>query len=128
MQVVAIYKPDYSSKMRLPLYTCRISAGSPSPADDYIEDILDLNDLIAHPDETFILRVAGDSMIGVGIFDNDLLLVDRIIEPVDDSIVVASIDGELTVKRLRQEKNRVTLLPLVWTNRQQGKSNRKARE
>jgi DNA polymerase V len=111
MQVVAIYKPDSSRKLQLLLYTCLISAGSPSSADDYIDDIFDLNDLIAHPDHTFILRVAGDSMTGVGIFDNDLLLVDRIVEPVDNTIVVVSIDGELTVKRLRQEKNGVTLLP-----------------
>ena len=75
----------------------------PSPADDYVEKQIDLNThLIQHKEATFILRVTGWSMRDVGIFDGDEIIVDRAITPVDGKIVVAAIDGELTVKRLRQ--------------------------
>ncbi len=84
-----------------PLFLSRVRAGFPSPADDYVEERIDLNDhLVKHPAATFFLRVKGHSMTGAGIFDNDLVVVDRSLEPVDGAVVIAVIDGELTVKRL----------------------------
>jgi DNA polymerase V len=86
---------------QLPLYANKISAGFPSPADDYIEMKLDLNThLIKHPAATFFVRVSGDSMLNAGINSGDLLIVDRSIEPVDGKIVIVALNGELTVKRL----------------------------
>lgn len=84
-----------------PLYGHAISAGFPSPADDYVESKLDLNQLLVrNKAATFFLRVKGDSMTGAGIHDGDIIVVDRSITPADRSVVVAVIDGELTVKRL----------------------------
>ena len=83
------------------LYGHKVSAGFPSPADDYVEDRLDLNQLLVHNQSaTFFLRVKGDSMINAGIHDGDIIVVDRSITPVDRSVVVAVIESELTVKRL----------------------------
>lgn len=80
-----------------------IAAGFPSPADDYVEKQIDLNThLIRHKEATFILRVSGWSMRDAGIFDGDEIIVDRAITPADGKIVVAAINGELTVKRLRR--------------------------
>jgi DNA polymerase V len=102
----------YPASLSLPLYGSRIAAGFPSPADDHLEDALDLNEhLIQHPAATFFVRVRGDSMTGVGIHDGDLLVVDRALEPKSGAIVVAVIDGELTVKRLRIDDGRVWLMP-----------------
>jgi len=78
-----------------------VSAGFPSPADNYIEEKLNLNKhLIKNKESTFFVRVSGDSMINVGIFDNDILVVDRSLTPTKQSIVIASIEGELVVKKL----------------------------
>ena len=78
-----------------------VSAGFPSPADNYIEEKLNLNKhLIKNKESTFFVRVSGDSMINVGIFDNDILVVDRSLNPTKQSIVIASIEGELVVKKL----------------------------
>ena len=96
----------------LPLCSARVAAGFPSPADDHLEAPLDLNEhLIKHPAATFLVRVEGDSMSGAGIQAGDLLVVDRAREPQSGSIVIAVVDGELTVKRLRVEKKRVRLVP-----------------
>ncbi len=85
----------------LPLYTSRPQAGFPAPGDDQIEKVLDINDLVVkHPAATFFVRVEGDSMVGAGIFSDDVLVVDRSITPKDGSIVVAAVYGELVVKRL----------------------------
>lgn len=87
---------------RLPFYQSCISAGFPSPADDELADRLDLNELlIKRPSATFFLRVSGHSMIKAGIHHNDILIVDRSMEPSHGKIVIASLDGELTVKRLQ---------------------------
>ena len=95
----------------LPRYASRIAAGFPSPADDHLEAPLDLNEhLVKHPAATFVVRVDGDSMIGAGICDGDLLVVDRSLEASSGSIVVAVVDGELTVKRLWTRGRRVRLL------------------
>ena len=84
-----------------PLFLSNVPAGFPSPADDYVEERIDLNaHLIKHPSATFFLRVKGHSMTGSGIFDNDLVVVDRSLDPVDGSVIIAVVDGELTVKRL----------------------------
>jgi DNA polymerase V len=97
---------------QLPLFSTKISAGFPSPADDYIEMQLDLNThLIKNPASTFLLRVSGESMKDVGIFPNDILIVDRSIKPTDGKIVIAAIDGELTVKRLKKNNDALYLLP-----------------
>lgn len=95
----------------LPLYEDKISAGFPSPADDHIEKMLDLNEyLITHPSATFLLRVSGDSMINAGIFDNDILVVDKSLEVKSGKIVIAVVDNELTVKRFYQDDNVIKLL------------------
>ena len=84
-----------------PLFLSGVSAGFPSPADDYLDRRLDLNEhLIKNPAATFFVRVAGDSMTGAGINDDDMLIVDRSLEPANGNIVIAVINGELAVKRL----------------------------
>lgn len=104
--------PAHPSVLPLPLFGTRIAAGFPSPADDHLEDSLDLNEhLVQHPAATFFVRVQGDSMTGAGIEDGDLLVVDRAREPKSGAIVVAVINGELTVKRLKIEDDRVWLMP-----------------
>jgi DNA polymerase V len=101
--VETISIPDLSTSYRLPVFLGRLPAGFPSPADDYIEGRLDLNrHLIKHPAATFFVRVTGHSMTGAGIHSGDLLIVDRSLEPTDGQVVVAVLDGELTVKRLQR--------------------------
>ncbi|OGT88945.1 MAG: DNA polymerase V [Gammaproteobacteria bacterium RIFOXYD12_FULL_61_37] len=95
----------------LPLYASRVSAGFPSPADDYLEGTLDLNEhLVKHPAATFFVRVSGDSMLNAGIHPGDILVVDRSLTPVSGRIVIAALDGELTVKRFDQRNGRTRLL------------------
>lgn len=95
-----------------PLYSTKVSAGFPSPADSDIECKLDLNNyLIKHPAATFFLRVSGDSMKNAGIQSGDILIVDKSLEPSDGKIVIAAIDGELTVKRLVKKAGSVQLVP-----------------
>jgi len=90
---------------RIPLFAAGVPAGFPSPADDYIDRHLDLHEhLIEHPAATFYVRASGDSMVGAGIHDGDLLIVDRAVEPRDGHIVIAVVHGELTVKRLRRRR------------------------
>ena len=82
-----------------------VAAGFPSPAENYIEEKLNLDKhLIKNKESTFFVRVSGDTMINVGIFDNDILVVDRSLVPVRQSIVIASIDGELVVKKLVKDR------------------------
>lgn len=95
-----------------PLYISRVQAGFPSPADDYIEAQLDLNEyLIKHPAATFFVRAEGQSMIGANIQSGDLLIVDRSLSPTHGKIVIAAIQGELTVKRLYQQNGKIQLHP-----------------
>ncbi|QNJ05860.1 DNA polymerase V/ subunit D [Synechococcus sp. MEDNS5] len=94
----------------LPLAGERVAAGFPSPADDYVEVGIDLNDqLIRHPTSTFFLRVSGDSMTGAGIHDGDLLVVDRSLDPRPGRVVVAVLDGGFTLKRLARHRGRLRL-------------------
>jgi len=109
--VTAVYAFSPGGELRCPLFVCRVAAGFPSPADDYIEGRLDLNQLmVANPAATFFVRVAGDSMIGAGIHHNDILVVDRSLEPVSGKVVIAVVDGELTVKRLLKKEGRCRLV------------------
>jgi len=101
-----------NTALQRPLIGSRIAAGFPSPAQDYIEDNLDLNEfLVAHPSATYFVRVEGLSMVNAGIFPDDILIVDRSLEAVHKKIVIAIVDGELTVKRLWEEKNKWYLMP-----------------
>ena len=82
-----------------------------SPADDFLERHLDLNEyLIPHPSATYFVRVKGESMINAGIHDGDLLIVDRSVEPRDNKVVIAIIDGQLTVKRLKKHDHKFILV------------------
>jgi DNA polymerase V len=99
--IAQLFGSARTEPVALPLFVCGVSAGFPSPADDTIGQQLDLNDLlIKNPAATFFVRVAGASMTGAGISDGDLLVVDRSLEPVHGKIIIAAVNGELTVKRL----------------------------
>lgn len=100
------------TQILIPLSEEGVAAGFPSPAEGYIEKDLDLNEhLIHHPAATFFVRADGDSMTGAGIFSGDLLLVDRSLNPVNGSVVIAVIDGDFTVKRLSLSNGKICLLP-----------------
>lgn len=110
-QTLEFYIPDFSSKLELPFFDVGISAGFPSPADDFIELTIDLNKhLIKHKDSTFFAKVKGNSMINAGIYDGDLLVIDKSLEPQNNKIAVCQIDGEFTVKRIKIEKDIVWLI------------------
>ena len=97
---------------KIPLYSCSVRAGFPSPADDYIEAHLDLNThLIKHPAATFFVTASGDSMTGAGIASGDMLVVDRSLEATHGKIIIAAVNGELTVKRLSRKAGKLQLLP-----------------
>lgn len=101
---------DNPPPLALSYFSSPVPAGFPSPADDYIEGQLDLHEyLVHHPSATFYVRVTGESMNGAGIFPNDLLVVDRALEAQHGSIVIAVVDGDLTVKRLHRKGNAVEL-------------------
>ncbi len=101
--IAAVYGLEQKKKCIRPLLLSGVAAGFPSPADDYIDQRLDLNELlIHHPAATFFIRVAGDSMIGAGIHHDDILVVDRSLTATHGKIVIAILDGELTVKRLHK--------------------------
>jgi len=94
------FYPIYT-RLQLPFFSYRLRAGFPSPADDYLENALDLHKhLITHPSATYYVRAQGDSMINFGIFDGDLLVVDRALQPVHGDVVVAALNGELACKVL----------------------------
>lgn len=94
----------------LPFINSPVRAGFPSPSDDYLETKLDLSEhLIQHPSATYYIRAVGDSMLDYGIFSNDLLIVDRSLEPKTGDILIVAIDGELTCKKLTAIKERLYL-------------------
>ena len=111
--VAALYSaPDVPSALTRPLFLAQAPAGFPSPADDHLDRDLDLHELlIQHPASTFYVRLAGDSMQGAGLYDGDILVVDRSLEPKHHDIVIAVLDGELTVKRLYYQGDSVQLRP-----------------
>jgi DNA polymerase V len=97
---------------RIPLYSARAACGFPSPADDHVEGVLDLNDLcIGNATATFFVRAEGDSMRDAGIEEGDLLVVDRSLTPVSGDVVIACVDGEMTVKRFVTVRGRPLLCP-----------------
>ena len=109
---VEVYYPDVSTACERPIFMAPVAAGFPSPAEDYIEGTLDLNrHLIKHPAATFFVRATGDSMIKAGIHPGDILIVDRAVEPADRKVVIAVVNGELTVKRIRMADGRIFLTP-----------------
>jgi len=109
--IAAVYGLEQKARIRRPLFLSGVSAGFPSPAEDYIDRKLDLNELlIKHPAATFFVRVAGDSMTGAGIHHDDILVVDRSLEATSGKIVIAVYNGELTVKRLVRDNNGIRLV------------------
>ncbi|GHT22179.1 umuD protein [Planctomycetales bacterium] len=109
---VYVYRSTDEKPLRYPLIASTVPAGFPSPAEDTPTEQLDLaQHLIQHPEATFFLRVSGESMTGAGIFDGDLLIVDRSLTPGNGDIVIAILDGEFTVKRLIMDGKRIELRP-----------------
>lgn len=107
-----IYRPQHDKPVEIPLAESGVHAGFPSPADDFLEGSLDLNNLvIKHPEATFFARVEGDSMKDEGIVEGDLLVVDKAVQPYDGCLAVAYVDGEFTLKRVRMEPDRILLIP-----------------
>ena len=105
-----MFKSDTSSKIVIPFFESLIPAGFPSPADDYMEMLLDLNDkLIRNPSSTFFAQITGSSMINAGICDGDIVIIDKSLQPKNDSILVCIIDGEFTLKT-----HTITLLIITW--------------
>ncbi|UZR95202.1 LexA family protein [Chondrinema litorale] len=109
---VVLLLPEINQKQVVPLYGCYVQAGFPSPADDFLEKKIDLNEfLIQNKSSTFLVRVSGESMSGVGIYEGNILIVDRSVTPKHNQIVVGSLNGEFTVKRLIKEGKRIILQP-----------------
>ncbi len=105
MKITLVTRQEAVSYLPLPLFTSTVPAGFPSPADDYIEGSLDLNQhLIKNPSATFFARASGESMTGAGILDGALLIIDKSITPRNGHIVIAAINGELTCKMLDIDK------------------------
>ena len=105
-----IWSADTSKHIELPYFDTKVQAGFPSPAEDHLEQRLDLNSLvIENPSATFFVRVAGESMKDAGITDGDILVVDRSIEVWENRIVVAVIDSEFTIKRFTRQNESVVL-------------------
>jgi len=110
MEIEAPVPFEKRTNLRLPLVSASVEAGFPSPADDYLERGIDLNEeLIRNPAATFLVRVKGDSMRDAGIHSGDVLIVDKSLTPTDRKIVVAMIDGNFTVKRFRKRGGQVFL-------------------
>ena len=111
LRITELYRPDLSTLSALRLFLCRVPAGFPSPADDYIDEFLDLNKkLITNKSATFLARAEGNSMKGAGILSGDLLIVDRSLKPTPGKVVVASLNGELVVKRYSLRDGKPCLL------------------
>jgi DNA polymerase V len=113
-KIIVLYKHKTpGTPLQVALYSSKVAAGFPSPAEDYIDKSLDLNEhLIQHPAATFFVTVTGDSMIDAGIQHNDVLIVDRSIKPLSGHIVIAIVDGQFTVKKLlRQKSGGIFLIP-----------------
>lgn len=109
--VEQIFAPNLSVK-EVVVFASAVSAGTPQPVEDYIEGKIDLNHHLIHkPESTFIVRVTGDSMIEAGIHPGDLLIVDRSLTPTDGRVVIASLNGDLTVKRLCKRPEGLYLMP-----------------
>ena len=108
---VEVLKPDFNApSFATPIFSSRVQAGFPSPADDHLEDRLDLNKyLIHHQEATFFVRAQGESMLNAGIHSGDILIVDKSLPAKSGKIVIAVVDGEFTVKRLHKYKGKISL-------------------
>lgn len=109
---IDIFIPDLSTSLPLPYADQGIQAGFPSPAQDYISESIDLNrEIVHHPASTFYGRVSGESMINDGIDPDDIIVIDRSLEPHDGDLAVCCIDGEFTLKRIHLEPDKIWLIP-----------------
>ena len=109
---ITFFNPDLENNQELPFYAGGIKAGFPSPAADFDETKISLdNVLVKNKETTFYAKASGTSMIGAGIDDGDIMIIDRSLEPTDNKIAVCYIDGEFTVKRIKTEKDCVYLVP-----------------
>ena len=109
---ISIFRSEVGGELFLPVLSAGISAGFPSPAMDFMDVSIDLNQLmIKHPSATFFGRVQGNSMLDAGISDGDLLVIDRSLSPSNNKIAVCFIDGEFTIKRIQKEVDCCWLLP-----------------
>ncbi len=107
-----LFSASTSAELPLPVAGVGISAGFPSPANDFLNPSIDLNrELIRNPSTTFYARVSGDSMKDAGINDGDLMIVDKSLPATDGKIAVCFIDGEFTVKRIKKDTNACWLVP-----------------
>ena len=109
---IELYLPEFLSKQQLELFSSQIPAGFPSPAEDFLEKRLDLNEyLIKNKSATFLVKVHGNSMVNAGIIDGDILVIDRSVQPASGKIVLGVLNGEFTVKRIEKRKNKLFLVP-----------------
>lgn len=109
---VTIHPASLKTSFEIPFPDTSIQAGYPSPADDYIAAPIDLNrELIAHPASTFLGRIRGDSMIDAGIYDGDLVVVDKSLNPKTGQIAVCFVNGEFTIKYIKIQKKSILLIP-----------------
>ena len=109
---ITFFHPDQNSGKTSLLANESVSAGFPSPADDFKELRISIDkEVVKNETATFYARVSGESMQGAGLDDGDLLVIDRSLEPEDNKIAICFIDGEFTVKRLKVEKDCVYLVP-----------------
>lgn len=109
---LTIYSTDRNSVLPLPYADAGIKAGFPSPAQDYLSQTIDLNkELVKHPASTFYGRVSGDSMIDAGLYDGDIIVIDKSIKPQTGHMAVCFIDGEFTVKYIELHQNYIMLIP-----------------
>jgi len=106
------FSPEISEPLQIPVAGSFVHAGFPSPAENFIENKLDLNSaLVKNPSATFFARVHGDSMIGEGIDDGDLLIIDKSVVPYDGAIAVCCLDGEFTLKTVHIMSDSILLVP-----------------
>lgn len=107
-----IFSVDTSVKMELPFIDTGVSAGFPSPAEDYIEQRIDLNGvLIKNPSSTFYAKVKGNSMKGAGVYDGDIVIIDKSLVPSQNSLLVCFLDGEFTLKKVKKVNDDLFLIP-----------------
>lgn len=112
LELLAFAEGASADRAGVPLYLAPVEAGFPSPAEDHLDCKLDLHrHLVRNEAATFFLRAHGESMLGAGIHDGDLLVVDRSVEAAHRKVVIAALEGELTVKRLLRREGRVLLAP-----------------
>lgn len=107
-----IFRAEVDTELSLPIADGGIKAGFPSPAQDFLDLAIDLNkELVRHPASTFYGRVRGDSMQDAGVYDGDILIIDKSLEPRNGDMAVCFVDGEFTIKYIKIEKEIVWLIP-----------------